>query len=376
MSAIHALVLGLLLQPQLVVPKTTLDDVAQRVQSAVAEDGLGGVSYGIVVGGELVASGAFGYADMERGIVATPEHVYRIGSITKQFTALALLKLARSGKLRLTDPVDRYVPEVSAIRERPDGVSPPTLLQLATMTSGLAREPDDLPRFLVGPPQFWKDAVLQALPSVRYDFAPDTRYQYSNIGYAILGVALERASERDYMDYVRGEILEPLGMSDTDFVPRERFEGRLAAGYDVSDGVVDSETPAWEHLGRGYKVPNGALYSSVPDLARFLAFELGFGPDDVLPREALEAHFSRLSSAEGDLSSGYGIGFTVVRRGELAITGHGGSVAGYRAGAYFDRETRIGVVVLRNVTGGSLDLTELAYRVLEACVNSSGGRER
>jgi CubicO group peptidase (beta-lactamase class C family) len=367
--------LGLLFQPQLVVPEATFDKVAEMVQSAVAEEGVGAVSYGVVVGGELVHSGAFGYVDMERKILATPEHVYRIGSITKQFTALALEKLAQSGKLRLTDPVDRYVPEVSAIRDRPEGVPVPTLLQLATMTSGLAREPDDLSRFLVGPPPFWKDVVLEALPSLKYDFAPDTRYQYSNIGYAILGVALERASGRDYMDYVREEILEPLGMRDTDFVPRAHFEDRLAAGYDVTEGGVDHETPAWEHLGRGYKVPNGALYSSVPDLARFLAFELGFGPDRVLPREALEAHFSRLSSAESDLSAGYGVGFSVVRRGELVIFGHGGSVAGYRAGAYFDRERGIGVVLLRNVTGGALDPTELAYRILEITVEGSRARD-
>lgn len=359
-----ALTIALLARPCAAQPHVyaRVDDL---VQAAFDEDGVGAVSFGIVSGGELVHAGAVGFADIERRIPATPEHVYRIGSVTKQFTALALLKLAEAGTLRLTDPVERYVPEIQRVRDRFAGAPPPTLLQLATMTSGLAREPEDLRRFLVGPASEWMSVVITALPRVKFDFPPDTRYQYSNIGYAILGAAIERASGRDYMEYVRDEILEPLGMRDTDFVPRAVFEKRLAAGYQVENGKADPETPAWEHLGRGYKVPNGALYSTVSDLARFLSFELGHGPSAVLSRERVAENLSRVNSAGGDLTSGYGIGFAVVRRGELVIDGHGGSVAGYLAGVYFDRESDTGVVVLRNVTGGKLDVTELSYRMLE-----------
>lgn len=360
-----ALATALLTHASAAEPEDGYSRVDELVRVAFEEDGIGGVSFGIVSDGELVHAGAFGFADIERRIPATPDHVYRIGSVTKQFTALALLKLADSGTLRLTDPVERYLPELERVRGRFPGAPPPTLLQLATMTSGLAREPEDLARFLVGPASDWMAVTLSALSEVKFDFPPDTRYQYSNIGYAILGASLQRASGRDYMEYVREEILEPLGMKDTDFVPRAGFEKRIAAGYDVEDGKADAETPAWEHLGRGYKVPNGALYSAVPDLARFVAFELGHGPASVLPRERLEENLSRVNSADGNLSSGYGIGFAVVRRGKLVICGHGGSVAGYRAGVYFDRKSDIGVVVLRNVTGGKLDVTELSYRILE-----------
>ncbi len=341
------------------------EKVAALVEAELAKDGIGSISLGIIQGSELVYEAAFGYADMEKEIEATPQHVYRIGSITKQLTALALLKMSQDGTVRLSDPVASHFPEVKRVRDRYPGAPPITLVQLATMTSGLAREPEDLPSYLVGPASEWVDVVLRALPAVKYDFAPDTRYQYSNIGYAILGVALERASGRDYMDYVRKELLEPLGMKDSDFVPRPHFEARVAIGYALGDGEIDAETPAREHAGRGYKVPNGALYSTVSDLARFISFQLGHGPDAVLPSDVLADNFKRVSSADGDLSAGYGIGFRVVRRGERIVFGHGGSVAGYRAGAYFDRESGRGVVLLRNVTGDHVNVTELAMRILE-----------
>lgn len=348
------------------------DDVRRIVNEELERDGVGGLSVGVVRGTELVFEEGFGLADMERGTEATAAHVYRIGSITKQITAFAFVKLGAEGALRPTDPVERYVPELAAVRDRPEGTNPITLLELATMTSGLAREPEDLPTFLVGQASDWAEVVLRALPRVRYDFPPDTRYQYSNIGYAVLGLSLERASGRDYMAYVREEILEPLGMTDTDFVPRRHFEDRLATGYDVrDDGKVDFETPASEHLGRGYKVPNGALYSTVSDLARFISFQLSLGPESVLGHDRIEDHFSRVNSADGNLDSGYGVGFRVERRGSRAVYGHGGSVAGYRAACIFDRESKTGVVVLRNVTGDDLDVMELAHRILELAAPAS-----
>lgn len=354
------------------VVSTPYAEIAAIAERELAEDGVGGLSLGFVHHADLVYEAAFGFADMESKRKASPDSVYRIGSITKQFTGLALLRLAHEGELHLSDPVERYVPEVARIQNRFDNAPPITLIQLATMTSGLSREPEDLPTYLVGPASQWFDVVLKALPKVRYDFEPDTRYQYSNIGYAILGGALERASQRNYIMMVRTELLLPLGMVDTDFVPQTHFQTRIATGYAVRDGVLDSETPAREHEGRGYKVPNGALYSTVADLARFISFQLGHGPDSVIPAAVLEENLSLASSAQDGLSSGYGIGFSVVRRGELVIYGHGGSVAGYRAAAYFDRATGLGVVLLRNVTGGALNVTELSYRMLEELVASAG----
>lgn len=130
---------------------------------------------------------------------------------------------------------------------------------------------------------------------------------------------------------------------------------------------MDWETPAREHQGRGYKVPNGAIYTTLGDLAKFVAFELGEGPESVLKKQTLEDNFNRLNSATGALTSGYGVGFRVYRQGDFVVYGHGGSVAGYRAAAFFHRESKTGAIVLRNVAG-RFSPSDLARRALQEVV--------
>jgi len=207
---------------------------------------------------------------------------------------------------------------------------------------------------------------VAALPKTRYRFEPDTHYHYSNIGYAILGAALSRAAGQPFTEYVTERIFEPLGMTRTAWEPNDAIRAAITKGYAVGrDGQLDAETPAREHEGRGYKVPNGAVYTTVGDLARFVAFELGADHPAVLKKTTLEDNFSRVSSSNGELSSGYGVGFQVARRGTLVVFGHGGSVAGYNAAAHFDRVSKTGVIVLRNAGGGRLNVGSLAMRALE-----------
>jgi CubicO group peptidase (beta-lactamase class C family) len=118
-----------------------------------------------------------------------------------------LHQLAESGKVRLSDPVEKYFPDVKAVRDRFPDAPPITLVQLATHTSGLGREPDDLPTYLKGPVSDWEKVLIAALPHTRYEFEPGTRWSYSNIGYAILGASLGRAIGQPYTEYVRERIL-------------------------------------------------------------------------------------------------------------------------------------------------------------------------
>jgi CubicO group peptidase (beta-lactamase class C family) len=148
---------------------------------------------------------------------------------------------------------------------------------------GLTWEPDDLPAFLKGPVAERESVMLRALERTSYAHPPDTRYLYSNIGYAALGAAIARAARTPHTQLVTECILTPLGMKASAFEPPAGLEERLAKGYAVERDeagarALDAETPAREHGDRGYKVPNGALYTAVDDLARFVAFEAGFGP--------------------------------------------------------------------------------------------------
>jgi CubicO group peptidase (beta-lactamase class C family) len=350
--------------------RVAIEQVDALAAAEFAKDNRGSVTIGVVSGAELVWTKSYGYADMEKKTPATKDTVYRIGSITKQFTGLMLLQLVEAGKVRLSDPVEKYFPEVNKVEGRFAGAPPITLVQLATHTSGMGREPADLQTYLKGPVSEWEKVMIAALPRTKYGFEPDARFSYSNIGYAVLGAALSRAAGQSFVDYMSQKFFAPLGMTHTAFEPNEKIKPYLAKGYGVQGDRVDAETPEREHQGRGYKVPNGAMYSTVSDLARFLAFELGHGPADVLKKETLEDNFKRVNSASGDLTEGYGIGFQVERHGSLIVYGHGGAVAGYLAGAFVDRASGVGVIALRNVSGGPFNISGLVMRSLETLAAS------
>lgn len=342
-------------------------EVADSLLSAeFAKDSLGSITVGVVAGSRLAWTRSVGFADMKARRPADRNTVYRIGSVTKPFTAVMLLQLVAAGRVQLSDPVERYLPEVGRIASRPPGASPFTFLQLATMTAGLAREPDDAGPFWTGPVSAWESTLLAALPHTRYTSIPGTEYSYSNIGYAILGAALARAAGQPYVEWERAHVFRPLGMDRTRFELDPTITPDLAVGYQVDgDGTLDDATAAREARdGRGYKVPNGAIFTTVDDLARFVSFELGRGPDSVLARSILDDAFGGLVATDAFLQTGYGLGFMALQRDGHPILGHGGSVAGYRAAMYYDRGMQLGVVLLRNVGGGKQDPDRLAVDIL------------
>ena len=193
-----------------------------------AKDKVGSVTVGVVHGQHLIWTRSYGAADAERGIPATRDTVYRIGSITKQFTALMLLQLVQDGKASFSDPVERFFPEVNKAGGRREGTPPITLIQLATMTSGMGREPANTAKYLVGPVSQWEQTTIAALGETKYDYEPGTRFFYSNIGYAILGAALGRAAKMPFTTYVEERIFKPLAMTHTAFEPNASIESAMA----------------------------------------------------------------------------------------------------------------------------------------------------
>jgi CubicO group peptidase (beta-lactamase class C family) len=343
-----------------------------------AKDGVGGISVGIVSGGALVWSKHYGYADTETKRAATNDTDYRIGSITKQFTALALLSLVEDGKMRLTDPLEKYVPEVKQVKHAYAGTPPITVLQVATMHAGLAREPG-CANHSVGPLSVWEKKVIDCLPQTEYVNEPGTTFLYSNIGYASLGLAIERAAGKPFTDVVLERVVRPLGMARTAWEPTPDVRKDLAHGYQLPQGggAASRKGPDTELEGRGYRVPNGALFSTITDLAKFVAWELGERPAKVIKKETQEGNYARVfvtGPANGSspaLASGYGVGFQVNRRGDLVILGHGGATAGYLTAAFVHRPSKLGVIVLRNCDSCTVLPTPEAVQWLETLVNAT-----
>ncbi len=167
-----------------------------------ARSPMGSLTVGVISGDKLVWTKSYGNAESKMSLIANQDTVYRIGSITKMFTATMLEQLVEAGKVQLADPVEKYFPEVNLVQKRYKDAPPITLLQLATHTSGLSREPDHTATYVTGEPEVWKETLIAALPHVHYESEPGKRYSYSNIGYAVLGAALEQAAGRPYLEYL------------------------------------------------------------------------------------------------------------------------------------------------------------------------------
>jgi len=333
-----------------------------RLAADVAEDGIGSIAAGVVVDGHLVWQRAFGWARTGPAQAARPDMLYRTGSISKSFTALLMMRLVEKSVLDLDDPVERHFPEVRGLIEYDTLTAPITFRQIGGHIAGLQREPD-LRGAASGPIEEWTDKILASIPTTGFDRPPGTAYGYSNIGFGMLGLALERAAGRPFTEMMSEEVFGPLGMESATFVVPAGSSGQLAAGYaNRRDGSVDAHQPALEHAGRGYKVPNGGIYASVDDLARFIAGMTGRSTTPLLSDRGRSEMLRRQTPIEGPA---YGLGFSLRTTDEgVLLAGHGGSVAGYTAHVLFEPTTGCGVILLRNYGRGATNLGGEARTVL------------
>jgi len=338
-----------------------LSTFAETVAADVEADSVGGMTVALARDGEVLWWDAFGWADPEAEVPAARETIYRTGSISKSVTAVLMAILVDDGTVSLDTPLEEVVPEIVELVDRPPGASP-DLRQVASHTAGFAREPD-LDGAATGPIEGWTSRILESIPTTRYQTPPGTEYSYSNIGFGILGFGLERAASEPFMEQVEARIFEPLGMTSSTFVIDDALRPSLSRGHaNGGDGEVNTEQPAREHAGRGYKVPNGGVYSTVDDLARFAAGVMGRGGVSLLSDE-MRAEVLRVQTPE-DPQQGYGLGFSVGDAEGRLFAGHGGSVAGYTAYLLFEPATGLTVVLLRNYNRGRTNLGGAARELL------------
>jgi CubicO group peptidase (beta-lactamase class C family) len=337
-----------------------------------------GFAWGVIVDGNLVRTGAGGTRCAGEQARPDADTIFRIASMTKSFTASTILSLRDEGRLSLDDPVARWVPDVADLRGPTRDAPPITIRHLLTMSAGL---PTDDP---------WGDRQ-QGLPLDRFGellrgglstaLAPDTRFEYSNLGYGILGRVISAVTGTEYDDVVRTRFLEPLGMISTTYqletVPRDR----LAVGYVKRDGawIADPIDPY------GALAPMGGVFTSVTDLARWVAgfldaFPARDDPEGGHPlsrasrREMQQVHRPedpelRWSAADAPPdfdSGGYGYGLFVWNDLRLGpMIGHGGGYPGYGSHMRWHPASGIGVVGFSNMRYGPVVLpVRDALRVL------------
>lgn len=320
----------------LAFPAAAADNVQRMdeiIQSYVKSNQFMG-SVLVARGDEIVLDKGYGYANLEWMVPGTPDTRYRLGSVTKQFTAAAILLLQENGKLKLSDPVKAWYPDAPAAW---DGI---TLRHLLTHTSGI-------PNF-TGFPDYPTQNTLPTTPErtiARFrdrplDFRPGEKMSYSNSGYVLLGHVIEKASGMPYARFVQDNIFTPLGMKDSGYDTFTSVIPKRASGYRMSpEGPVNAP-----YADMTIPFAAGGLYSTTHDL---LKWEKALFGGKLLKPESLQAMLT--PSAK----SNYALGVEVDQgKGQRRIT-HSGSIEGFNTVLTHFPDEKLTIVVLGNVNGGA-----------------------
>ncbi len=304
--------------------------------------------------GEVIWERALGVADIAADRAATSADVYRIGSITKTFTAVLVMQLVESGRVELDAPLRSYVPEVPA--------GPTVRLALSHLT-GMQREPPGEIWETMKPPS--REELIAGLEDAELVLRPGEQWHYSNLIFALLGEIVMRATGERYRDVLQKRLLDPLRLARTGLQPEEP---KARPYYVHPHTEVAHDEPDLEATESNSAA--GWLWSTAADLARWGMF-LAEGDDAVLPKAALDAMArARTMVDEERWTLGWGLGLELYRRGDRVFAGHGGAMPGFLAGLVVQRAERTGAVVLANTSTGAKPeavALDLATAVLDAC---------
>lgn len=339
----------------------------QVIQEELKQGELPGVAIALVDDQQTVLARGYGMADKRRNVAATSQSVYRAGSISKLFTAIAAMQLVEQGKLDIDKPVTTFDPEFRITVPFPDA-EPITLRHLMCHRSGLIRESPVGSYFDPSEPSMTE--TVASIASCVLVHPPNTCTKYSNVGPTVTGCVVERAAGIPFAEYQQRYVLGPLGMEDSSFVLNARLRERYAPGNmwvaDGHGGFKEIEAPHFK-LGT---LSAGNLYTTAEDLARFLSCLFADGHasgQPLLKPETLQAMFAPQSVSE---DTGYGLGFSIGTFSGHKTIGHSGAVYGHSAWLRAIPEHKIGVVVLTNedlVSGITEKIGQIGLeRMLEA----------
>lgn len=303
-----------------------------------------GLSIGIVYDQDLIWAKGYGYTNREKHEQATPTSLYRIASISKLFTATAIMQLRDAGKLQLDDPVSKHLPWFHMKNVQPDAPAI-TIRHLLTHTSGLPREL---------PLPYWndlkfptRDEMTRLLPEQDTIFPPEVEYKYSNLAFAIVGEVVAAVSGEPYPQYIEDHVLKPLGMQWTRVSPDPTTPG-LAIGY--RKRVPSEQREAEDFIDARGLTPAANLASNVEDLARFVSMQFregAAGGAQILKGSTLhEMH--RVQWLRPDWQSGQGLGFWIRHVGQQVRVGHDGAAPGFKSQIETSPADKFGVIVLIN----------------------------
>jgi CubicO group peptidase (beta-lactamase class C family) len=333
-------------------PPAALVDAAVRRQ--MREQKIPGVSIAVVRGGEILKASGYGLSNLELRVPVRLQTVFPAGSITKQFTATAIMMLVEEGKLALDDHLTTFFPDA------PPAWKPITVRHLLTHTSGIpdifGGTEDSL--YTKGVVDFHRDYseedLERAFAAQPLDFEPGSRWSYSNAGYQLLGFVIRRVTGQDYATFLRERILLPLGMTQTTIFSYAKVIPNRASGYDLVNGEW-MNTAAWPAVSL-LNNADGSLLTTPLDLAKWSA---ALDTERLLKRSSLEAMWKPVDQ---DDASAYpaGIGWFIGSAHGHRVVFHTGGGFGFNASISRYLDDGITIIVMTNIDESHADVLKIA----------------
>ena len=353
----------------------------QWIDSQLDYNDIPGMSAGIVYDQELIWSRGWGYADVDKKIPASPDTIYSICSISKLFTSIGIMQLRDEGKLRLDDPIAKHLSWFDIKDKYPDAPEI-TIGGILTHSSGLPREADY--PYWTGPEHKFptREQIIEALSGQEELYPADTYFQYSNLGMSLLGEVIAAVSGKPYAQYIRENILTPLGLQNTSpEIPEEQRGKQLATGYSVRLRDGSRKVIPFYHV-NGI-APAAGFASTAEDLARFASWQfrlLENGDREVLAANTLK-EMHRVHWLDPNWRTTRGLGFSVSRRNDKTYVGHGGSCPGYKTQLSLRPKDKIAVIVMTNAhdvspSSYAYEIFDLAVPAILDAVKNPGKGER
>ncbi len=339
----------------------------QMVRTHAVEHHCRTIAWGVVEEGALGVTGSYGDVD---------EHtVYRIASMTKSFSAAATLLLRDDGVLRLDDPIDRHAPELALVRGPTADAAPITIRDLLGMTAGFVSDDPWADRHLDLTDDAF-DAVVAG--GITFAAPTGTSFEYSNLGFGVLGRVVHRASGQRIQTLISERLLGPLGLDDTTWIQPEHDRWARPMRWDDESHIEEPATP-----GDGVIAPMGGLWTTVADLARWIAWlddafpardDPDAGPLRRSSRREMQTgriHVGLRTNTVGTSSISYGLGLRAIHRPQHnPVIGHSGGLPGYGSSMCWIAGRRLGVIALSNVTYAPM--TELCASLLDELESQLG----
>ena len=346
---------------------SVIEMLGPLIEREMSDHALPAVSISLVDGQDIVWSQGFGFSDPAKKIPATADTVYRVGSVSKLFTDIAVMQLVEQGKLDIDAPVTRYLPTFAP--KNPYG-KPITLRQMMSHRSGLVREPPVGSYFDPTEPTLAR--TIESLNRTKLVYEPETHLKYSNAAIATVGYVVEKTQKQPFAKYLKGAVLDPLGLEKTSFEPTPSITKDLAkANMWTIDGRI-FPAPTFE-LGIA---PAGSMYTTVNELGRFISalFADGRGvKGHVVSRKTLDQMWTPQYARPGE-TRGYGIGFSISDMEGHRRIGHGGAIYGFSTSLSALPDDKLGVVVVTTKDTSNAITNHIADVALKAMLAVRQGK--